>query len=119
MLSEALKRYEQAIASYDLMIQLKPDITDGWIMRGLTLRNWQRYAEAIASYDQAIQIKPNEPTAWYNKACCYAVQGNVDLAIKNLQWAIDLDPTFREKAKTSSDFDAIQKDERFKKLMDR
>lgn len=118
VLSKLLKRYEEAIASYDRMIQLKPDMADGWIMRGLTLRNGQRYAEAIASYDQAIQIKPDEATAWYGKAFCYGLQGIVDLAIKNLQWAINLEPTFREKAKTNSDFDAIREDERFKKLID-
>ena len=118
VLSEFMKRYEQAIASFDRMIQLKPDITDGWIVRGFTLKNWQRYTEAIASYDKAIQLKPNEPNAWYGKAFCYVLQGNVELAIQNLQWAIGLDPTFKEKAINNSDFDAIREDERFKKLTD-
>ncbi|HBW87981.1 MAG TPA: prenyltransferase, partial [Cyanobacteria bacterium UBA11149] len=48
-----------------------------------------------------IQIKPDDPNAFYNKACCYALQGNLELAIDNLQQAITISPDeYREMAKT-------------------
>ncbi|WP_199316117.1 hypothetical protein [Tolypothrix sp. FACHB-123] len=42
-----------------------------------------RYQDAIASSDQALAIKPDIHKAWYNKACCYTLLGNGELAIEN------------------------------------
>jgi tetratricopeptide (TPR) repeat protein len=63
-------------------------------------------------------VKPDYPDAWYNKACCYALQGNIAQAIANLQQAIILNPDkYREMAKTDSDFDKIREDEQFQALI--
>ncbi|BAZ70092.1 TPR repeat-containing protein [Fischerella sp. NIES-4106] len=78
-----------------------------------------RYEEAIASYDQAVEIKPDDHQAWYNKACCYALQRNIEQAIEYLREAINLNPEYREMAKTDSDFDGIREDERFQELIQR
>ena len=75
--------------------------------------------DAIAAYEQAIKIKPDLHEAWYNKACCYALQNNIEQALKNLQQAINLNPDeYREMAKTDSDFDNIRDDERFQALIE-
>ncbi len=74
--------------------------------------------EAIASYDKALEFKPDNEAAWYNKACCYALQNNCDLAIENLQQVIQLNPDkYREMAKTDSDFDNLCSDPRFQALI--
>ncbi|MEA5565652.1 TPR end-of-group domain-containing protein, partial [Anabaena sp. UHCC 0399] len=74
--------------------------------------------EAISSYDQAVKFKPDFHEAWYNKACCYAIENNIEKAIENLQIAINFNPEeCREWAKNNSDFDSIRDDERFKALM--
>jgi tetratricopeptide (TPR) repeat protein len=78
----------------------------------------KEYEAAVASFDQALKIKPDFHEAWYNKACSYALQGNVEQAIENLQQAINLSPDkYREMAKTNSDFDKIREDERFRALI--
>ncbi|MEH2446474.1 MAG: tetratricopeptide repeat protein [Nostoc sp.] len=46
----------------------------------------------IASYYQALKFKPDKHEAWYNKACSYALQGKIELALENLQQAINLSP---------------------------
>ncbi|NET71052.1 MAG: tetratricopeptide repeat protein [Sphaerospermopsis sp. SIO1G2] len=72
----------------------------------------------MASYDQALEFKPDDHQAWYNKACIYALQSKIELAIENLQTAINLHPDeYREMAKTDSDFDGIREDERFQVLI--
>ena len=78
----------------------------------------EQYAKAIASYDKALEFKPDEPDAFYNKACCYALNGQVDSSIQNLQRAIALNPhKYREMAKTDSDFDSLRSDTRFQVLI--
>jgi tetratricopeptide (TPR) repeat protein len=74
--------------------------------------------EAIASYDKALEFKPDKHEAFYNKACCYALQSQIDQAIQNLQQAINLNPDkYREMAKTDSDFDSIRSHTRFQALI--
>jgi tetratricopeptide (TPR) repeat protein len=78
----------------------------------------KEYEGAIASYDQALKFKPDLHQAWNNKACSYALQGNIEQAIENLQQAINLSPDeYREMAKTDSYFDSIREDERFQLLI--
>jgi len=56
--------------------------------------------------------------SFYNQACSYALQGNVEQAIENLQQAIKLSPDiYRDMAKTDSDFESIRDSERFKALL--
>ncbi len=113
-----LGRYEEAIASYDESLKLKPDHHHKtWNNRGVALSNLGRYEEAIASYDQALKISLNDAMAWYNKACCYGLQSQADLAIATLKQAIDLDPKYREMAKTDADFEKVREDDRFQALL--
>jgi predicted HTH domain antitoxin len=63
-------------------------------------------------------MKPNNNEYFYKKACAYALQGNVEQAIENLQQAIKLSPEkYREMAKTDSDFEIIRDSERFQALL--
>ncbi|MDY6786373.1 MAG: tetratricopeptide repeat protein [Cyanobacteriota bacterium] len=112
-----LGRYEEAFASYDAALKIKPELHEAWNNRGNSLRKLGRYEEAFASYDAALKIKPEYHEAWYNKACAYALQGNAELALENLQRAIQLNPEkYCKMAKGDRDFDAICEDERFQQL---
>jgi len=76
------------------------------------------YPEALASFDKTIEFKSDNANAFYNKACCYALQGNVDLAIENLQKTLNLNPDqYRELATNDSDLASIRHDQRFQKLI--
>ncbi|MGL5080621.1 MAG: tetratricopeptide repeat protein [Microcoleaceae cyanobacterium] len=112
-----LGRYEEAIASYDKALEIQPNDHSAWFCRGIALYNLERYEEAIASFDKALEIQPNDPNAFYSKACCYGLQNNVELALKNLEQAINLDQEYLEMAKTDSDFDSVRGDERFQALV--
>ena len=106
---EKLGRYEEAIASLYQAWQLKSDEHCAWEKLDDILRDLERYEEAIASFDEAVKIRSDDPDTFYNKACCYALQDNIEQAIENLQKAINLSPEkYREMAKTDSDFDRIQ-----------
>jgi tetratricopeptide (TPR) repeat protein len=73
---------------------------------------------AIASYDQALAIKPDDPNPYHNKACAYSLQNQIELALENLQKAIQLSPEeYRNMAKTDTDFDSIRCDPGFQALI--
>ena len=56
--------------------------------------------------------------SWYLKALIYGLQYNTDLAIENLAQAINLNPEYREMAKTDSSFDNIREEPKFKALIE-
>ncbi len=65
-----------------------------------------------------MNFKPDDAGIFYNKACCYALQGNVALALENLERAIKPNPEkYREMAKTDSYFDTIRDDIQFQVLI--
>lgn len=133
-------QYQDALTSFDKALEIKSDFYPALYNRGEVLvkitkykdlfsgsfpgsidlsdENKQQYLEAIASYDKALEIKPDLHQAWYNKAECYALIEEVNLAIENLQHAIQLNPEYRQKAKVDPDFDQIREDERFKNLIE-
>jgi tetratricopeptide (TPR) repeat protein len=118
LLLAALERYEEAIASYDKALEIKPDDHIAWNNRGLLLSELGRYEEAIASYDKALEIKPDDAWSLFNKACCYALQNQIDPALDCLQQAIALNPTYQDMAKTDTDFDLIRESDRFRALIE-
>ena len=121
----ALERKEEAIASYDKALEIKPDKHEAWNNRGNALSALGRkkealtkFCEAIASYDQGLEFAPNDPGVFYSKACCYALLGNVELALEHLHFALNLDSErYQELAKTDSDFDGIRDDARFQAVI--
>ncbi|PZV07608.1 MAG: hypothetical protein DCF32_06940 [Leptolyngbya sp.] len=73
----------------------------------------------MAHFNQAIELAPNSGGSIYNKACCYAIQSDVDNAISCLQSAIALDSRYRTMAKTDTDFDPVRADEQFQSLVEK
>ncbi|MEM8723478.1 MAG: tetratricopeptide repeat protein, partial [Cyanobacteria bacterium P01_G01_bin.39] len=62
-----LKRYKEALDSYDQALELKPDKDEPWYNRGNVLYDLKRYKEALDSYDQALELKPDKDEPWYNR----------------------------------------------------
>lgn len=125
-----LDRPTQAINSFDKALKIQLNNPRFWADRGLALYHLHQYEEAIASFNKALEFTQNDDKSsvvllvadiFYYKACCYALQGNVEQALENLQQAINnsqqainLSPDeYREKARTDSDFDSLREDERF------
>ncbi|WP_051470103.1 tetratricopeptide repeat protein [Fischerella sp. PCC 9605] len=118
LLLKKLKRDEEALINYNKAIELKPDDACFLVIRGIVLEQLERCDDALASYNKAIQLQQNYDFAWYHRSRMYALQGKVELAIENLQCAIELKPyQWRESAKTDSNFDKIRQHERFQQLI--
>jgi len=62
-----MRRFTEALASYDRAIALKADYTECFNSRGLALRELKRPAEALAAYDKAIALRPEFAEAHLNR----------------------------------------------------
>ncbi len=113
-----LQRYEEALVAYEKATELKPDKLEAWNNKGVTLGKLQRFEEALTAYEKAIELEPDDSDVWYNKACLHSLTGSSELAIQALKHSIDLNVTYREEAKTDSDFDNIRDDQEFKQLIE-
>jgi tetratricopeptide (TPR) repeat protein len=113
-----LKKFEEAIISIDKAIVMEPQKVLLRANRGIILARADRYNEAFIDCDRAIEQNPNHEIGYYAKACCHALQGEMELAIEHLQKAIDLKPRLcRKEAKHNPDFDSIRDDKRFRALV--
>ena len=86
-------KYEEAVASFDKAIEIKPEFADVWNSKGEALRALKKYEEAIASYDKAIETDPKNADACVNKGFVLArkLHRHND-AIASFDKAIEIDP---------------------------
>ncbi len=88
------KEYEQAIASWDRALEIKPDDHQAWYNRGIALGNLGRLAEAIAYFDRALEIKPDFHDAWNNRGNALGNLGRLEEAIASYDQALEIKPDF-------------------------
>jgi tetratricopeptide (TPR) repeat protein len=112
--------YLEAIAAIDRAIELEnnEDKSNFIANKGIILARSSRYAEGLECCETSITMNPSSEFGYYGKACCYALQGNNELAIEFFQQAVSLAPHHccRE-ARTNPDFDRLRNDKRFIALM--
>ena len=60
---------EEALASYDKAIQLKPDYANALYNRGNVQRDLGQFGEALESYNEAIRLIPDYSEAYYGRSC--------------------------------------------------
>lgn len=131
-----LDREEEALVSFNKAIELDKTFYQAWYSRGVALlkrmkdiylfpgsldlseESQKQYQDAIESFKKTIEIEPEYHRAWYDRAECYAIIQEVDLAIKDLKQAIQLNPEYKTQAKTNNYFEKIRENEQFKKLIE-
>jgi tetratricopeptide (TPR) repeat protein len=91
---DQLKRYKEAIASFDQAIELQPDYPYAWYNRGSALGKLGQLEQAIASFDKAIELKPDYPYAWYNRGNALYSLGQLEQAIASYDKGIELKPDY-------------------------
>jgi tetratricopeptide (TPR) repeat protein len=88
-----LKRFDEALASYDKAIALKGDRDPALLnCRGSVLRNLGRLDEALADLDAAIALRPNLVEAFNNRANVLKDLERPEAALEDYARAIALRP---------------------------
>jgi tetratricopeptide (TPR) repeat protein len=87
-------RYQEAIASYDQALKVKPDLHEAWFNRGRALANLGRYEEASTSYDNALKIKSDYHEASYARVGSLLVLARYEEALTICDQTLELQPDF-------------------------
>jgi predicted O-linked N-acetylglucosamine transferase (SPINDLY family) len=87
-----LRRHEEALASFDRALALKPDDADLHNYRGNTLRELKRLEEALASLEQALAIKPDNVEALINRGITLQDLQRCEEALASLEQALAIKP---------------------------
>src|SRR5262249_28341355 len=81
-----LKRFDEALASYDKAIALKPDYAEAFSNRGTALKDLKRLDEALASYDKAIALKPDYADGYMNRGFGRLLAGQCKEGWPDYEW---------------------------------
>ena len=88
-----LRRYEEALAKFDLSEAISPNQIEVLCGRGDCLHNLGRAAEAAASYRRASELVPDRVSVWRLLGKVLEQLGDRDGAIAALRRARELDPS--------------------------
>jgi protein O-GlcNAc transferase len=90
-----LKRYEEAVESCSKAFALKPDLAEALNNRASALWKLGKIDEALDDFNRAIAIRRGFSHALSNRAkLLWKERGNYDLAIRDLQQLLHLEPSF-------------------------
>lgn len=67
MALNALVQRQKAIETFDTTIRYKPDFSEAYYAKGISLYELVQYQEAIKNYDTAIQYNPNDADYYIGK----------------------------------------------------
>jgi predicted TPR repeat methyltransferase len=89
----ACGRADEALASYDAAIAIRPGYAQGYHNRGKVLADLQRTSEAISSYQQALTLQPDEESAHQALAALYERADRLEDACQQYRWLVEHQPS--------------------------
>jgi tetratricopeptide (TPR) repeat protein len=105
---QANQQYEQSLTAYSKVLELIPDCPLALSGRGLSLAWLHRYSEAIADCERALQLQEQSAIAWYRKACCHALQEQIEATLVALTNAIARNPHLLQQVPTDPCFTTVR-----------
>ncbi len=91
-----MNRFEEALASYERALALRPDFAEAHSNRGNTLHDLVRFEDALASHDLALALRPDFAEAHSNRGNTLQELRLFEEALAGYDRAIMLQPDFAE-----------------------
>ncbi len=85
-------KYEEALASYNWSLELRPDNPVTLYNRGNIYGKLGRYDEALADFNHSLKLNTNDPLAFYNRGTIYGKLGRYDEALADFNSSLKLSP---------------------------
>ncbi len=88
------KQWDEAIAEYNIAIEINPKFAMAYNDRGITYRWKGQHDKAIADFSKAIEIDPKFAVAYYNRGIAHDKKGQYDKEISDYKKAIEINPKY-------------------------
>ncbi len=96
-----MRRFDEALRSYEEALQTAPQFTEAWNNRGNALQELHRYAEALECYDKAIALAPRYAEAYSNRGNALQRLKRTDEALASYDKSIELGRIIRKPSTTA------------------
>jgi tetratricopeptide (TPR) repeat protein len=96
MVLNELKQFDEALASFDRALALRPNDADALNSRGNTLHELERFDEALASFDSALLVKPGDAEVLYNRGVTLRRLERHDEALASYDQTLSVRPNLAE-----------------------
>lgn len=93
---KALDRWQEAVASYERALALKPDLVAAHYNRALCLQEQGNLSEAVSAYGRALALKPDFAEAHGNLGNTLQAQGKLAEAVASYKRALALKPDYAD-----------------------
>jgi len=113
------QEWADAATAYQQLVAERPNDALAWHRLGTSRIFLKQYPEAIKNLEQAIKVGGSGPIDFYNLACAFALTGEKEKALDNLEKAINGGFTDRQQYENDSDLHSLRENERFKELLKR
>jgi len=90
------QQYAASVDAFQHVAKLRPDYADAYTNMAIVEIQWERYADARPHLAESLTLAPNNPRALYYRALVERNEGNLDLAIADLQSVLKAYPRSRD-----------------------
>ncbi len=112
------KEWKDAASLWQRVVGVNPVNAQFWSELATVLYEGKDYRGAIPAYERAMELGAGFPSnSAYNIACCYALIGENELALKWLEKAFDMGFRTLEHSQTDTDLQSLHDDPRFNKIV--
>jgi tetratricopeptide (TPR) repeat protein len=116
----AAKEWKDSAAAWQRVVEANPVNAGFWSEFANAAYESKDYRKAIAAYEKAMALGAGFPSnAAYNIACCYALLGEKEQALKWLDKSFDMGFRNLAHSQTDSDLQSLHDDPRFNKIVGR
>lgn len=114
-----LKNYDQAVTAYQNALSLSSEYRQNQYYNniGLAYSKNHQFKEAHDAFTEYEKLFPMEGISFRNWAIYYALQGEKEIALRDLQIAIELGYSDLEWLQTDDSMDSLREEEEFKEIM--
>lgn len=111
------QQWAEAAAAYQELVNQNPKDPVAWHRLGTSQIYLRKLPEAIKSLEQAINVGGGAALDFYNLACAFALSGEKEKALDNLEKAISAGFADKQQYETDSDLNSLRETQRFKELL--
>ncbi|GAA4828063.1 hypothetical protein GCM10023331_11260 [Algivirga pacifica] len=111
------EKVEEKVHIYDQILTVNPKSVEAMTYKADSLLDMEEIKWAISLLDQAIEIDPTYYLAYWQRACAFALLGNIPSSIQDLKRAIEYSDLTAAEIEEEPALKSLRKTEKYKTLI--